>query len=756
MKAFLSHSSSDKEIVRPIAQLFGKSRCVFDENSFEAGYPTLQEIFRTLDECDVFVLFISRKALDSPWVKKEMKYAKEQLSEGELQRILPIIIDKNITYKSEGIPGWLRKRYNLRYISNPTIVYNKIDMLLKGLAIESSPFNKQITNIFVGRNQEIAAFESDINNIEGWVPRFIVAHSFYEGMGRRTFLKHAMTKTNLVSAPFIPRLINMEHDESIETFIIKLLIITPKKYQNIDFSAITYDEKIHYAIEILHEAIINNESIFIADNGTIVRPNGMIADWFKAIIQSEIFGNELVCCLLSKYRPRISNGKVINLGLSYDIKELLPKETQSLFMQMLRISGCKALTSEENQFFLERLKGIPNQVKFAVAAIKDNPFEARKNINSIVQYADEYSRLIVENIERDDKKFQILLLLSKVDIVSQKLIYDIFQNDDLVTETLAEFLNMSIIDFYYGDFEYIRLSPTIADYLDRCRYTVDPTINTRLNQVIRKDYSHDLDVMLENDYSQFLLSLQSMVERNQKIPSKYYIPSFMLKCIIREYDRGHYARVIEMCLTLIDNKHSDESIMRELTYYLELSYARDNDERFYDYIDLFDDIDRHFLLGFYYRNVNGRNMQLKAQKEFEYILDVDPMNKKAKRELVNTLLSLEEYDQALAYARDNYEADKSNAFHIQSYFAAIIRRHEPTKEEVAIIESLLESLRYRKDKRARDFYICMLGEFKYYVNHNYEEAINILQQAKVETENAEYVKKAMNRIEKEELKKGRK
>ena len=149
MKAFLSHSSSDKEIVRPIAQLFGKSRCVFDENSFEAGYPTLQEIFRTLDECDVFVLFISRKALDSPWVKKEMKYAKEQLSEGELQRILPIIIDKNITYKSEGIPGWLRKRYNLRYISNPTIVYNKIDMLLKGLAIESSPFNKQITNIFV-------------------------------------------------------------------------------------------------------------------------------------------------------------------------------------------------------------------------------------------------------------------------------------------------------------------------------------------------------------------------------------------------------------------------------------------------------------------------------------------------------------------------------------------------------------------------------------------------------------------------------
>ena len=754
MKAFLSHSSSDKEkIVRPIASLLGKSRCVLDENSFEVGYPTLQEIFRTLDESDLFVLFISRKALDSTWVKKEIKHAKDNLKEGELSRFLPIIIDKDITHNSEGIPDWMKKRYNLRYIQNPTIIYHKIDMNLKSLAIETNPVNLKLTQIFVGRNNEIENFENDINNIEGWVPRFIVAHSFYEGMGRRTFLKQAMIKTNLVRSPFIPRIINMEHNESVEHFIMKSIIITPDKYQGVDFFTIPYTEKINYAIEILRESVENNDSIFIADNGSIVHPNGVIADWFKQIIQSPKFGNELVCCLLSKFRPKVKNAKVINCGLSYDIKELSKNETQSLFIQMLRILRIN-LSSTDTQFFLGYLKGIPNQVKFAVNAIANNQYEAKKNIKDIAQYADEYSRLIVENIQKDEKKFQILLLLSEVDIINQALVYKLFSDTNLVTDTLADFYNQSIIDLYY-DRQYIRLSPTISDYIDRCRYTLGQTIKTKLTQIIKAEYSNDLDAMMENDYSQFLISLKSMVENHQKIPAKYYIPSLMLKNIVREYDRGNYEPVIDMCTTLIENKNSDVSIIRELTYYLELSYARTQKPQFYDFIDSFDGIDKHFLLGFYYRNSGGKNEQLKARKEFETILEEVPTNKKAKRELVNTLLSLEEYEQALEYARDNYEADKTNTFHIQSYFAALIRREKLEESDLLIIKELLDILSKRRDRRSKDFWICMNGEYRYYVDHDYEGAIKILRDAKVENGNVEFVNKAIKRIEIDHINKRR-
>ena len=44
-KAFLSHSSSDKYLVRKIANLLGNQRCVLDEKSFEPGARTLDEIF---------------------------------------------------------------------------------------------------------------------------------------------------------------------------------------------------------------------------------------------------------------------------------------------------------------------------------------------------------------------------------------------------------------------------------------------------------------------------------------------------------------------------------------------------------------------------------------------------------------------------------------------------------------------------------------------------------------------------------------
>lgn len=44
-KIFLSHSSVDKDFVRPIFNYFGGDRCVFDEMTFDKGMLTLSEIF---------------------------------------------------------------------------------------------------------------------------------------------------------------------------------------------------------------------------------------------------------------------------------------------------------------------------------------------------------------------------------------------------------------------------------------------------------------------------------------------------------------------------------------------------------------------------------------------------------------------------------------------------------------------------------------------------------------------------------------
>lgn len=71
-KAFLSHSSAQKDFVRKVYKLLGASRCVFDECCFDNGKKIIDEILRGLQNTDLFILFVSNESLDSDWVQQEI------------------------------------------------------------------------------------------------------------------------------------------------------------------------------------------------------------------------------------------------------------------------------------------------------------------------------------------------------------------------------------------------------------------------------------------------------------------------------------------------------------------------------------------------------------------------------------------------------------------------------------------------------------------------------------------------------------
>ena len=117
IKAFLSHSSKDKEsYVRNVANWLGKENIVYDEFTFEEGEKTLDQIMDGLGESELFVLFISDNALKSKWVKKEITESKRLHDSGKILKILPIIIDNSINHEDKRIPKWLRDDYNLQPI----------------------------------------------------------------------------------------------------------------------------------------------------------------------------------------------------------------------------------------------------------------------------------------------------------------------------------------------------------------------------------------------------------------------------------------------------------------------------------------------------------------------------------------------------------------------------------------------------------------------------------------------------------------
>jgi hypothetical protein len=95
MKAFLSHSSKDKPLVEAVFEDLGAANCIYDAESFEEGKTSAEKIFGTLDEADLFVLFVSANSLASHWVKHELLVAHNSVAKGRIkgfQVFIPTIL----------------------------------------------------------------------------------------------------------------------------------------------------------------------------------------------------------------------------------------------------------------------------------------------------------------------------------------------------------------------------------------------------------------------------------------------------------------------------------------------------------------------------------------------------------------------------------------------------------------------------------------------------------------------------------------
>lgn len=76
IKAFISHSSAQKQFVIRLVEKLGRDYCILDCYDFEPAYRTLDEIYKKIDDSTVFVLLLSKDSLQSDWVKKEIRFYK--------------------------------------------------------------------------------------------------------------------------------------------------------------------------------------------------------------------------------------------------------------------------------------------------------------------------------------------------------------------------------------------------------------------------------------------------------------------------------------------------------------------------------------------------------------------------------------------------------------------------------------------------------------------------------------------------------
>lgn len=733
-KAFLSHSSKDKKLVEKIAIQLGINNCHYDKFTFEAGNLTFDEIFKGLDDTDVFVLFISETALESEWIDKEITQAKILSTDKRIRRIFPIIIDKKINYSDKRIPDWIRKPYNLKYFDNEVIILKKIKQLLRESNFEQFAHLREVNDLFVGRNDIMQEFERKIVNIDNKKPTCIIASSFFEGMGRRTFLRNGLIKTRVIDKWYEPIPISIGAKESIEDFLYKLnfVDISPEIFKK-DFSEEELQSKIELAQNYIKKFSATGEILFIIDEGSIVLPNHSLVGWFKAIISAPELQNQVCICLISKFKPYGPYVKKLGNVLNFQINELSKQDTQTFFIQYLDIINQK-LSPEDNKFFLQYLKGIPGQIIYAANLVDSmGVVDSKAFVNDIEEFDELRALSILDFLKDDLLSRQIIIALSKFEIISYDLVYKIFGESEEVYKSIQKLFDLTLFFSISSTNEYLKLNSSISDYINRSKLELDKAVKEKIQEIARDAISKPIELTETSDYSEFLFTLETMIREKISIPSKYLIPSFLLKSIIKEYNDRQYDTVIELCNKLLENESKfDYQIIRETRNWLCLAYCRLQNEKFFEVINYFNNgdqesqIDYHFLFGFYYRNGDKMN---RAEFHFLEVLKIDVNHSRTKRELVNVYLRKGDYKEALVWAKENYNKFKSNILHIQAYFTCLIKKTDKSEFDIEKIRELLRNASKSLDKKASDIGKEMHAEFDYYIDNNAEKAIASLSES---------------------------
>lgn len=728
-KAFLSHSSAQKDFVRKVYKLLGASRCVFDECCFDNGKKIIDEILRGLQNTDLFILFVSNESLDSDWVQQEIVLADVFMQKHGLKQILPILIDPNIKPGAdERIPVWM-KQFLMKPIRSPELAKLKILNALRHLDMDTNPIYKAKRNLFVGRYKEKEELEGILNlYVE---PHYnTICVSGLEGIGRRTFLRKFFEEKHMLNTSNEPILISLNNRSSIDNLILSLLkyqkdVISSDDLAVLDSKSIT--EKTSILQNLFRSLANENEYIFIIDDGCVVRPTMEVSNWFVKAIDIPENHDCFYISVISRFRPSYRFLSNHDDFISISIDALSIPEVRNLFFGYGKALGLSS-SSKYNEI-LSTLNGIPSQVYYAVEYIKRFGIDLTlRNKGIILDYGDKPVMSIIADIKaRGEESFSLLVLLSKLQTTSYDMIYNLVGNNDFVNQELEFFYVSGVFSLFGENKEYIEVHYSIADYIRRSRVDIKPEYRQKLDESVEDFVDRQATNVLFTDLSQMYHDIRGAIMAGKEISSKYYLPSFTLNAIAELYNNSQYNSVINLIdKMLLKSNQYDENTIREYKYWLCMSLARNKDRRFEKEVEYFyESADYYFLKGFYWR------LKKDLRKAEEYLGDALKLNsnhQRTKREIVNVYIMNENYQEGLALAKENFMRKKTNPFHIQAYFICLLHNNEQNVESVQEeLSMLLELIQKSLDKKAKSMYTTMLGEYIYYVQNNPQKAIDLLE-----------------------------
>jgi len=722
-KVFLSHSSNDKYLVDNIAKRLGENIVNYDSFSFEISEEIVKEVLSRMDLSDIFVFFISENSLTLKdtfnWIEFELKNAETRLKNSTYRCFVPILIDKTIKYNDSRIPKWIQDKYNIKYVGN----WDKIVRLITTKIIEFTwalnPLEKKRISIFAGRTNYIRDIETRLYSGKK-TPKAIIASGFNR-IGRKSIVYNSFIKFGIIDDySYIPIHIDLNRDDSIEDFIIKL-IETGNSENNYTISdlSVTMDQKIEIAITLMLDIVKYNDFIFITDYGCIVNTENATSEWFSLLISKIPEINKTVLIVASIFRIFNYFSALNNDDIYYfQVQALDQTEITILLNKLLQHNEIEISQAQKN-VLIKLFKGFPEQIYYTVNLLKSNGYDwLLSNSFHIIDYNNEKASSVIKDLNEEELNF--LRFLCEFECISLLNLFD--DNKQIeISNHVNKLLGLSIC-FYYGPHnEFIIVDSAIKDLMQRKYLKINDKYKPIIDSYIDR-YKKNESI---TDYDSFYIGSKNylIVTPENKIDFRKVLPSTYLKAIIELYHktRNRYDDIVKLSyLVLEKGDQIDKDLQREIRYWLCMSLAKSRDSRFHEELMKISGPEHNYILGYYYR-INGKNKEaeiklLEAIKQRSHF-------PRAKTELVHVYLNSENYEKAYIIAKENYNESSNNIYNLASYFRACLRTLNYDKDE---LKRILEKLSKYGSAISIEMYYNCLSQYLAFVEHDFTQALDAI------------------------------
>ena len=466
-RAFLCHSSVDKDYVRIVAKRLGRGQVAFDEFSFAPGQDFRDEIRRHLDRADVFVFFVSRASLDSVWCQFELDHAELKRMGGGIEAQLAIIVDPTVSYSE--LPAWMTNARAVRR-TRPTQAARDVEQALFSV---QAPEQRRP---FVGRQDLSKTFTARLLGQE-YEPRILVLTGL-EGVGRRSHLSRV--SQDVLDLPTGPHVL-LGETAGLEDLFVRLLdeLADLRDREELArnltaFQALSDAEQaLEVATQLGELARAGTVPVLVDAGALMERDTGEYRPTWVTLFDSytRLFPDQYLA-LVQRRVPAVRDLPFGSKFLVQRVPPLADLDVRVLLGQLLRRVGVPFDAAEVEEL-AEFTSGYPPSAYFAATQASEYGMAALlADRSALVDFkAHRFSRFL-DGLSLEEHEWLVLRYLAGETAVPLAAVGLVAECDEAETaKMLRRLIDLSLVLVVDGDYA---LSPPISDAVVRARGLLAP------------------------------------------------------------------------------------------------------------------------------------------------------------------------------------------------------------------------------------------------------------------------------------------